>query len=68
MAKKAKKEKKLHGKQENIDALDVRITKADDRVTNLKKGNKNDKIVADLLEAKVNDTWVKQKEKLETEE
>ena len=51
--------------EENIELLDMHIFKGDAIVVNLKKGNKNDKIVAGLLEDKINNTWVKQKEKLE---
>ena len=51
--------------EEHIELLNTRIIKGDIVVANLKKGNKNDKIVAGLLEDKMNNTWVKQKEKLE---
>lgn len=57
--------KKIKTLQENIDALDFKINKANAKSIELKKGNKNDKIVAALLDEKVNNSWVKQKEKLE---
>jgi hypothetical protein len=63
----AKKEKKLKTKQENIDELDSRIAAFNDKTSALKNGNKNDKIVATILETKVENTLVKQKEELEGE-
>lgn len=62
----AKKVKKLKN-QDQIDKLDVRIKKFNAKTTKLKKGNKNDKIVAKLLADKVKKTLVKQKEQLEIE-
>jgi hypothetical protein len=52
-------------KEENIELLDSNILKKEVITTDLKKGNANDKIVAALVEEKVNNTWVKQKEELE---
>ena len=54
--------------EEHIQLLDNRIEKVDAVVTQLEVGNKNDKVVAELLRDKVNKKWVAQKEELEGKE
>ncbi len=52
-------------KEDNIDELDAKISVLKQKAIDLRKGNKNDKIVGDLIDDLVDDSWVKQKDKLE---
>ncbi len=67
----AKKEKvivKPHEKQKRIDELEIKLEKIQLKADDKRKGNKNDKIVADLLEEKAAKYWGQQKEDVEAAE
>jgi len=74
MAKKKSTKKSVNKKTikpENVihvSKLTEKLDKIQEKIDSKKNGNKNDKIVADLLEAKAAKYWGKQKEKLEAEE